>query len=90
MVMIKADDAGEDWIIFDRARDTYNPAENFLLPNASNEEATASDQKIDFLSNGFKPRGTDDRINKNDGIFIFAAFAKHPFGGSGVAPTLAI
>jgi len=90
MVMIKADDAGEDWIIFDRARDTYNPAENFLLPNASNEEATASDQKIDFLSNGFKPRGTDDRINKNDGIFVFVAFAKHPFGGSGVAPTLAI
>jgi len=90
MVMIKADDSGEDWVIFDRARDTYNPATKYLYPNDDDAEATASGIVIDFLSNGFKPRGTDDRINKNDGIFIFAAFAKHPFGGSGVAPTLAI
>ena len=90
MVMIKADDSGEDWVIFDRARDTYNPATKYLYPNDDAAEATDSTIVIDFLSNGFKPRGTDDRINKNDGIFVFAAFAKHPFGGSGVAPTLAI
>ena len=90
MVMIKADDDSEDWIIFDRARDTYNPAENYLYPNTDAAEATSSTEKIDFLSNGFKSRGTDDRINKNDGIYIFAAFAKHPFGGDGVAPSPAI
>jgi hypothetical protein len=90
MVMIKADDSGEDWVIFDRARDTYNPATKYIYPNTDAAEATDSTIVIDFLSNGFKPRGTDDRINKNDGIFVFAAFAKHPFGGSGVAPTLAI
>ena len=90
MVMIKADVDGEDWIIFDRVRDTSNPAENYLYPNTDAAEATSSTQKIDFLSNGFKPRGTDNRINGNDTIHIFAAFAKHPFGGDGVSPSTAV
>ena len=89
MVMIKVDADGEDWVIFDRARDTYNPAENYLYPNSDAAEATSSTQKIDFLSNGFKPRGTDNRINGNDTIHVFAAFAKHPFGGDGVSPSTA-
>ena len=45
---------------------------------------------IDFLSNGFKTRGTDNRINSDDGIYVFAAFAKHPFGGDGVAASPAV
>ena len=90
MVMIKADTDGEDWIIFDRARDTYNPATKYLFPNDDNVEATHSDIVIDFLSNGFKPRGTDNRINGNDTIHVFAAFAKHPFGGDGVAASPAV
>jgi hypothetical protein len=90
MVMIKVDTDDEDWVIFDRARDPTNPAENYLYPNANSEEATSSTQKIDFLSNGFKPRGTDNRINGNDTIHVFAAFAKHPFGGDGVAASPAV
>jgi len=90
MVMIKVDEDSQDWIIFDRARDPTNPAENYLVPNGTNVEATSSTRKLDFLSNGFKPRGTDDTINGNDTIHIFAAFAKHPFGGDGVAPSPAI
>ena len=89
MVMIKVDTDDEDWVIFDRARDPTNPAENYLYPNANSEEATSSTQKIDFLSNGFKPQGTDDRINGNDTIHVFAAFAKHPFGGDSVSPSTA-
>ena len=89
MVMIKVDADGEDWIIFDRVRDTSNPAENYLNPNTDAAEATSSTQKIDFLSNGFKPRGTNAAINGNDTIHIFVAFAKHPFGGDGVSPSIA-
>ena len=90
MVMMKFDGDGEDWVIFDRARDTYNPATKYIYPNDSAAEATDSDIVIDFLSNGFKTRGTDKRINGNDGIYVFAAFAKHPFGGDGVAASPAV
>ena len=90
MIMIKFDGDGEPWTILDRARDTYNPAENFVIGNDGNAETTLSAVKVDFLSNGFKLRGTDNRVNANDGTYVFAAFAKHPFGGSGVAVAPAV
>jgi len=90
MIMIKADSSGEPWTILDRARDTYNPAENYVIGNDGDAETTTSTVKVDFLSNGFKLRGTDNRMNADDGIYVFAAFAKHPFGGSGVAVAPAV
>jgi len=90
MIMIKSHSEDEPWTIFDRARDTYNPAGKFLIGNDNNIEQTVSTVAVDFLSNGFKLRGTDNRINADDIIYIFAAFAKHPFGGSGVAVAPAV
>ena len=90
MIMIKFDGDNEPWTILDRARDTYNPATKYILGNENNAETTLSTVAVDFLSNGFKLRGTDNRINADDGIYVFAAFAKHPFGGSGVAVAPAI
>lgn len=90
MVMIKFDGDGEPWTILDRARDTYNPAEKYIEGNDGAPEATVSGVKVDFLSNGFKLRGTDNRVNADDGTYVFAAFAKHPFGGSGVAVAPAV
>jgi len=88
--MIKSHSDGEPWTIFDRARDTYNPAEKFMLGNENSAETTISTVAVDFLSNGFKLRGTDNRMNADDIIYMFAAFAKHPFGGSGVAVAPAV
>ena len=90
MIMIKFDGDNEPWTILDRARDTYNPAENYVIGNDSDAETTLSTIKVDFLSNGFKLRGTDSRVNADDGIYVFAAFAKHPFGGDGVAAAPAV
>ena len=33
---------------------------------------------MDFLSNGFKLRNTDDKTNRDGGTFIFMAFAEQP------------
>ena len=85
-VLIKNTGAATSWAIWDIARDTYNVAEKYLLPNSNAAEATAGELDIDILSNGFKIRGTDSGINTSSGIYIFAAFAENPFGGSGVAP----
>ena len=90
MVMIKFDGDNEPWTILDRARDTYNPATKYISGNENNAETTLSTVAVDFLSNGFKLRGTDNRMNADDGTYVFAAFAKHPFGGSGVAVAPAV
>jgi len=51
-IMIKGSVAGNNWVILDTARDTYNVAQNLLYPNLSSAEATGA--ALDILSNGFK------------------------------------
>jgi hypothetical protein len=88
-VMIKNTEAATAWAIWDIARDKYNPAEKYLLPNSNAAEATAGGLDIDILSNGFKMRNTDSGIGTDGEEYIFAAFAENPFGGDGVAPATA-
>ena len=85
-VIAKRTDSGDNWAMYDAARDPYNVAEKYLLADATNAEATFSTAKIDFLSNGFKWRGAVNFGNASGGTYIFMAFAEHPFGGSNVAP----
>ena len=89
LLILKANRADEEWIMFDRARDPGNPAVNYLYPSAPDAEATAAARQVDLLSNGFKLRGTDSNVNRNDVELIYAAFAGNPFGGSGVSPATA-
>ena len=81
--------AGEDWNINDDKRPGYNVIQNALLPNASTAEVTASYQAIDTLSNGFKWRGTNDRVNASGKSYIYMAFADSPFVGSNFNPATA-
>lgn len=89
MVIIKADKGGGSvpWVLFSRANNAYLPAVNFLYPNDSNEVYTTNDTTIDFLSNGFKIKGNDDRINDSGQALIYMAFAENPIGGENVAPS---
>jgi hypothetical protein len=81
LVMIKRTDVStENWMIKDSVRSSINPTDNNLFPDLSNAEQTsASDRYIDFISNGFKNRGTNIGINASSGTYIFAAFAEQPF-----------
>jgi len=71
-----------DWHVFDAARNTYNFTNSSLKPDTSGAEYTNNDVSYDFLSNGFKVRGTDLALNANGNTMIFAAFAEHPFKNS--------
>ena len=82
LLIKKSSAGGTRWIIVDSARDPYNPTLYELWADGNNAESTAS-RPIDLLSNGFKLRASDSAYNS--GTFIYAAFAEHPVGGSGVA-----
>ena len=75
--MIKRTDSAASWYVIDAARSTFNVVNSYLLPNASNVEAT--DLSWDILSNGFKLRSSYNEINTSSATMIFAAFAEAPF-----------
>lgn len=78
-VMIKRTDSGNNWFILDTARDTFNLANDQLLPNSSAAESTNTDCNIDILSNGFKLRTALDASNGSGGTYIYACFSEVPF-----------
>ena len=87
-IMCKASsDSGEGWHILDNKRDIDNPVLAKLAANATSaESATAGDNNVDFLSNGFRIVTNDNGLNKNGVTFIFAAFAEAPFVNSNGVP----
>jgi hypothetical protein len=80
-VLIKRTDSATGWLIWDVARSTYNPMNNFLSPESSAAEGTSSAVDVDGLANGFKIRGTSAGTNASGGTYIYAAFAEVPFQG---------
>ena len=78
-VMVKVTSAVVNWWIQDTSRSPSNVSDDRLFPNLSNAEAVNSVYNIDFLSNGFKVRGTGTATNDNGATYIFAAFAESPF-----------
>ena len=76
-VLFKRSDSTGSWIMLDKERDTYNVVDHQLLPNSSAAEAT--NDYLDFLSNGFKLRSTWSDSNASGGTYIYIAFAENPF-----------
>jgi len=71
--------AGEYWVVYDTARNTYNLTDLRLFPNLSNAEGSGGTMVIDILSNGFKIRGTDTSVNSSGDTYIGFAVAESPF-----------
>jgi len=87
-LMIKSSgSAGDNWVICDNKRDTFNVMENILLPNATSAEF--DETSFDFLSNGFKLRQNAATYNDSGDTFIYMAFAEHPFVSSKGVPVTA-
>jgi hypothetical protein len=77
-VMIKrATGAGDAWVLWDTSRNTYNAANELLLPNSSSASITS--YPIDILSNGIKIKSTDTAYNNSSDTYIYMAFAENPF-----------
>jgi hypothetical protein len=80
-MLIKRTDTADNWVIWDTARETYNPSDDVLLPNSSGAEATGDNfARLDILSNGFKLRNTSfPGLNGSGASYVYAAFAESPF-----------
>ena len=80
-VLISNSNAGFDWVLQDSKRSPGNVANKKLNPNQSAAEQSNYD-KIDILSNGFKPRVSDAGVNANGSVYYYWAFAESPFKNS--------
>ena len=83
--------SGEHWNVQDVKRSTTNPSIKMLSPNQSSAENSTANNSIDFLSNGFKIRTNDGRLNADGGEYIYLAFAEEPIvanvGTNGIPAT---
>jgi len=80
-VMVKRTDSADGWFFLDDKRDIDNAANHWLMADSSGAEQT-SPIFFDFLSNGFKHRGTGGGNNGSGGTYIYMAFAKAPLVGT--------
>jgi len=78
-VLIKRTDGGGNWVIYDTVRGTYNVVDNVLFPDLSNAEQVNAINNTDFVSNGFKIRATESRINGSGANYVFYSIAENPF-----------
>lgn len=74
----RSDTAGNDWVIMDTSRDTYNVAQKQLYADLSNAEEVNSAYDTDFLSNGLKIRTSTASRNASGSTYIYIAFAENP------------
>jgi hypothetical protein len=79
LVFCKSADASENWQVRDTARSPFNADSQVRIYwNSSAVEGSASTASpIDFLSNGFKVRGSNSEINSN--TIVFGAWGDVPY-----------
>jgi hypothetical protein len=90
-LMAKRTDSTGYWYLWDSVRKTFNYNGTVLFPNDTSAESSyvPSNPVVDFLSNGFKLRGSYPEVNASGGTFIYMAFAENPFVSSTFIPTTA-
>ena len=89
-VLIKRTEGSDHWYLYDIARAETKGNEVDIAIEASNanvEFDTSGD--LDFLSNGFKNRGSITVTNASGEKYIYMAFAEHPFVSSEGIPVTA-
>ncbi len=79
LVWVKSETSSEPWVMMDDERPGYNPNSKGIYSNTTAAENDASGRYKDFLSNGFKARGTSGEQNSSGTTYVFMAFASTPF-----------
>jgi len=67
------------WHMWDSAREPFNHKDKSFLANYSWTENDEHSDEMDFLSYGFRPAGGQNSGNGNGTLYVYAAFADHPF-----------
>ena len=75
-IIVKVDAGGYNWATMDNERPGYNSISYRIMADVANEETTAGDPQLDFLSNGFKLRAGNANYA---GTVYYMAFAEAPF-----------
>ncbi len=88
-ILWKRTDSANGWILMDNKRPTVNSIsygsnpQNVLLEAQSNgAEATSTSYHVNFLSNGFKIKNTNNVYNNTSGSYVYMAFADEPLVSS--------
>ena len=81
VTIIKSIDQARDWWIMDNKRDPYNDnGVQVLWPNTNDAEGdNYTNYEIDYLSNGFKVRGDNNKVNESGQTYLFYSAAASPF-----------
>ena len=86
-VIFKVTNDADNWHMHDLERTTNggNPLNKVLYPNLNNAEGSVD---IDFLSNGFKCRSSNNAFNASGKPYVYLAFAKNPIVGTNNVPAV--
>jgi hypothetical protein len=87
-LIVKNRQRATGWYMYDNKRTPFNEMDGHMFPGATTAETTGSEE-VDFLSNGIKFRGDNSGSNRSGEVFVYMAFAEHPFVGDGTNPSTA-
>jgi hypothetical protein len=87
LLIKKSSASGNGWFLMDTKTNTYNPKSIFFQADLSNAETDVD--RMDILSNGFKPRYDWSIINESGATYIYMAFASAPLVGTNNVPCTA-
>ena len=79
--------SGEHWNLQDVKRSTYNPSIIMLSPNETSADNSTTNNSIDFLSNGFKIRTNDGRLNNSGADYLYMAIGQTLVGTNNIPCT---
>jgi len=80
-IMMKEISSSSRWSMYDNKRGPINPNNIYLRAQATNGDTTSVNNDVDFVSNGFKMRGTGEP-NASSITYVYFAFAESPFKNS--------
>ena len=79
LVVTKRVDGSGSWLVHDNKRDTYNPVVQILLWDDNQGEFSGANDRVDFLSNGFKVRSSNAGINGSGNDYIYMCWMDTPY-----------
>ena len=88
-MMLRRTDNARPWFIFDNKRSPRNVMKIRLKADSDAADDTSNDNRIDFVSNGFKIRDDALEMAADGGTYVYMAFAENPFVSSKGVPVTA-
>jgi len=81
-IMAKGMNTSDNWTLWDSKRGLINVVKPMLRADATNVESNSGTYQVDILSNGFKWRSNDSKINQDGTDYIYMAFGQSLVGSN--------